>query len=85
MTNYYSVLADAVSRPRNNSENARRAIYECAGQALQEKLRTLDPPISQIVLANEQVALNTAICRVEEDFYVRKEHTLVGSADLSPG
>jgi hypothetical protein len=33
----------------------------------QEKLGTLDPPISEAVLANEQVSLDTAICRVEAD------------------
>ena len=82
MANYYSVLADAVSRSRNKTEKARRAIYDCARKALQEKLRTLDPPISLVVLANEQVALNTAICRAEADVYVWKEHTLVRSADL---
>lgn len=85
MANYYSVLADAVSRSRNKTEKARRAIYDCARTALQGSLRALDPPISQIVLANEQVALNAAICRVEADFYVWKENTLVGSADLPPG
>ncbi len=65
MANYYSVVADAVCRLRSNNDQARRRIYERARRALQEKLRALDPPVSETVLANEQVSLDTAICRVE--------------------
>jgi hypothetical protein len=45
----------------------RRAIYERARTALQESLRTLDPPISEAELANVQSALEEAIQRVEQD------------------
>lgn len=68
MANYYSVIAEALSRSRYKTDKARCAMYDCARKALQEGLRTLDPPTSQIVLANELLALNTAICRVEADF-----------------
>ncbi len=68
MADYYSVVADAISRARSKNDDARRAIYECARTALQGRLRTLDPPISETVLANEQAALDTAIFRVEADF-----------------
>ena len=65
MADYYSVIADAICRLRSKGDDKRRWIYERARTALQERLRTLDPPISEVVLANEQVALDTAICRVE--------------------
>ncbi len=64
MADYYSIIADAISR-RGNNDETRRRIYERARRALQERLRTLDPPISEALVANEQVALDTAICRLE--------------------
>lgn len=67
MANYYSVVADAVFRLRSNNDQARRRIYERARKALRERLATLDPPISEAILANEQVSLDTAICRLEAD------------------
>jgi hypothetical protein len=56
MADYYSVMADAIFRMRSKNDESRRAIYERARRALRERLRTLDPPISETVLANEQVA-----------------------------
>lgn len=67
MADYYSVIADAISRLRSKNDDTRRRIYDRARRALEERLGTLDPPISQTVLANERVALDTAICRVEAD------------------
>ena len=67
MADYYSLIARAVSRLPNNTDEARRAIYERARTALQESLRMLDPPISEAELANTQSALETAIQRVEQD------------------
>ena len=67
MTNYYSLIARAVSRLPNKTDEARRAIYERARTALQERLRTLDPPVSETELANVQSALEAAIRKVEQD------------------
>jgi hypothetical protein len=67
MADYYSLIARAVSRLPNKTDEARRAIYERARTALQESLRTLDPPISEAELANTQSALEEAIRRVEQD------------------
>jgi hypothetical protein len=67
MADYYSVMADAIFRMRSKNDESRRAIYERARRALRERLSTLDPPLSETVLANEQGALDTAICRVEAD------------------
>jgi hypothetical protein len=65
MADYYSVVARAVSGLPSKTDEARRAVYERARTALQERLRTLDPPISETELANEQFALEAAIRRVE--------------------
>ena len=67
MADYYSLIARAVSRLPNKTDEARRAIYERARTALQERLRTLDPPVSETELANVQSALEEAIGRVEHD------------------
>jgi hypothetical protein len=67
MADYYSLIARAVSRLPNNTDEARRAIYERARTALQESLCTLDPPTSEAELENAQSALEAAIRRVEQD------------------
>ena len=68
MSDYYSLLARAVSRlPNKADEEARRAIYDRARAALQWSLRTLDPPISEAELANAQSALEEAIRKLEHE------------------
>jgi hypothetical protein len=71
MTEYYSVISSAVSNLRRKTVEARWEVYDRACIALQEKLLALDPPISGDELANEQLALETAIRRVEEDLLLR--------------
>ena len=60
-------LVRAVSRLPSKTDEARHGVYERARTVLQEKLRTLDPPISQAELAKAQFALEEAIRRVEQD------------------
>jgi hypothetical protein len=67
MVDYYSVISSAVSSLPNKTVEARRELYDRACNALQENLLALDPPISGNELAKEQLALETAIRRVEED------------------
>jgi len=67
MADYYSLIAGAVVRLPNKTDEARRAIYERARTALRESLRALDPPISEAELADAQSALEEAIQRVEHD------------------
>ena len=67
MADYYSVIANAVSRSSSKTDEARRAIYECARTALREALRDYEPPL----LANEQVALEAAVRRLEADLVLR--------------
>ena len=81
MADYYSVIARAVSRLPSKTDEARHAIYERARTAVQESLRTHDPPLSPAELATEQFALEAAISRVETELRrsAREETT------LSPG
>jgi hypothetical protein len=71
MADYYSVISSAVSNLTSKTVEARWEVYDRACNALQEKLIALDPPISGDELANEQLALETAIRRVEEDLLLR--------------
>jgi hypothetical protein len=57
MADYYSVIATAVSRLPNKTDEARRAIYDRARTALQDALRDCEPTM----LENEQAALDDAI------------------------
>jgi hypothetical protein len=66
-SDYYSVIARAISGLAVKTDEARQAIYERARTALQERLRTLEPPISETDLAIERFALETAIERVETE------------------
>ena len=68
MSDYYSVIASAVSRLPSKTDEARHAIYERARTALRETLRNYDPPLSETELANEDAALDAAITKVEVDF-----------------
>jgi hypothetical protein len=68
MADYYSVIANAISRSPSKSDATKRAIYDRARTALGEALRNYEQPL----LANEQVALEAAICRLEADFVFRE-------------
>ena len=65
---YYSVIARAISGLPSKTDEARQAIYERARAVLQERLRTLDPPISETELAVERSALELAIQRLESEW-----------------
>src|SRR5262249_55727194 len=66
-SDYYSLLARVIAGLPGKTHEARGAVYELARTALQERLRTLDPPISETDLAVERSALEVAIERVETE------------------
>ena len=68
MADYYSLIAGAVSRLPSQTDEARHALYERArAVVVQERLRTLDPPISAAELGNEEARLEAAVSRVESE------------------
>jgi hypothetical protein len=67
MADYYSLVAGAVSRLPSKTDEARHALYERARTVLQERLHTLDPPMSAAGLGNEEAELEAAISRVESE------------------
>lgn len=68
MADYYCVIGGAVSRSPNKTDKTRRAIYERTRTALQKALRDYAPPLR----ANEQIALEAAVCRLEADSAFRE-------------
>ena len=88
MADYYPVIARAVSRLPSKTDEARHAIYERARAVLQERLRTLEPPISETDLAVERSALEIAILarlgqrdfqtRLHKNFYALFQDVLCG-------
>jgi hypothetical protein len=62
MADYYSVIAHAVSRLPNKTDETKQAIYERARAALRKALRS---PFSETELVAEQAALEVAISMVE--------------------
>ena len=63
-SDYYSVIARAISGLPSKTDEARHAIYEHARTVLQKRF---DPPISETDLAIERFALEVAIQRVETE------------------
>ena len=68
MADYYSVISRAISGLPGNTCEARRVLYERARAALQDTLRKHNPPLSEIALANEQSAFETAIRKAETEW-----------------
>src|SRR6516164_3073016 len=63
-SDYYSVIARAISGLPSKTDEARHAIYERARTVLHKRF---DPPISETDLAIERFALEAAIQRVETE------------------
>jgi len=78
MADYYSVIIRAVS---DLTVEARWAVYDDACTALQERLLALDPPISERELTGEQLALEAAIRKVEEDLLLGTMRQFVKEED----
>ena len=66
-SDYYFLIARAISGLPSKTEEARSAVYERARTALQKRLSAFDPPISETDLAIERFALEAAIQRVETE------------------
>src|SRR4029077_13993189 len=67
MVDYYSILTRAVASLSPNTSEQRRDLYDRAHMTLVDKLRTVDPTLSDPALNAERAALEAAIQRVERD------------------
>lgn len=67
MADYYPVLKRAISSLPSGSGEARRAVYEKARVALLRQLSSYNPPLSPSDIADQRVALEDCIRRVEAE------------------
>src|SRR6478752_4345749 len=67
MVDYYSILTRAVASLSPNTSEQRRDLYDRAHMTLVEKIRAVDPTLSDPALNAERAALEAAIQRVERD------------------
>ena len=70
-TDYYSLIALAVSRLPSKADEARHALYERARTTLKEKLHSHDRPVSAAGVKTAQFRLEAAIRRVEMELVFR--------------
>src|SRR5580704_17465836 len=69
MADYYPLLAKALANlPNRSAPASRRAIYERARKALIGQLRSIQPPVPESDIANEDAALDQAIARLEAEY-----------------
>ena len=80
-TDYYPVIARGVSMLPNNTREARQALYDRAWVALAAHLRERDPPASDPQVASEELAFQSAICKVEVEIAVNKVEGSAGTAN----
>ena len=67
MTDYRTVIAQAVESLDQNASRTRRAVYERARAAQVTHLRAIHPPLSESAIAKERLSLESAIRKVEAD------------------
>ena len=67
MTDYHTVIAQAVESLDQNTSRTCRALYERARTAQVTHLRAIHPPLSELAIAKERLSLETAIREVEAD------------------
>ena len=67
MTDYHTVIAQAVEGLDQNTSRTCRALYERARAAQVTHLRAIHPPLSESAIAKERLSLETAIRKVEAD------------------
>ena len=67
MANYYPLIAKAVAGLEKNTGGSRRILYERARNALVTQLRSVTPPLNELDITRERLALEEAIRKVEAD------------------
>lgn len=64
---YLSILEAAVTDLKTNSPAARREVYDHARKVVHDRLKRIQPPVSSFAIAREQLTLDRAIARIEEE------------------
>ena len=67
MADYYQLIGNAVADLDDKTSESRRAFYDRARATLADQLRKVDPPLSEMFIEHERMALEDAISKVEAD------------------
>ncbi len=67
MADFYPVLSRAIARLTQQTPEARRAIYDRAGQVLVAQLRSVAPPMAEADISRQRMQLDDVIARIERE------------------
>lgn len=67
MADFYPVLSRAINALRDDTPEARRAIYDRAAQVLVAQLRGIDPPLPEAEITRQRLALEEVVARIERE------------------
>lgn len=84
MADFFPLISRAVAGLREQTPEARNAIYERARAALEGQLRALDPPLPDADIARQRLALDEAIARVETQAAEDAAYAAERAADQEP-
>jgi hypothetical protein len=73
MTDYHTVIAQAVESLDQNTSRTRQVLYERARTAQVTHLRAIHPPLPESAIAKERLSLESAIREVEADIAGKSE------------
>jgi hypothetical protein len=73
MTDYHTVMAQAVESLDQNTSRTRQVLYERARTAQVTHLRAIHPPLSESAIAEERLSLEIAIREVEAEIAGKSE------------
>lgn len=79
MPDYYHIIADAVSKLDQNTDQSRAGVYVNTRITFAALLRNQNPPLADADISAHQLALESAISRVEEEATSKARHN--NSAD----
>lgn len=82
MADYYPLISRSIENLASSTPESRQRVYDHAKQALVEQLRLLDPPIPEIDIMRERLALESAIRKFERTCIATRIET---TPDLSEG
>lgn len=67
MADFYPVLSRAVGALKEDTPEARRAVYDRAAQVLVAQLRGMNPPIPETEITRQRLALEEVVARIERE------------------
>lgn len=67
MADFYPVLSRAINALKDDTIEARRAIYDRAAHVLVTQLRGMNPPVAEAEIERQRLALEEVVARIERE------------------